>query len=558
MKPRFPFATIAIVFFTAGSMSPTFANDLPPRTALDDYIEKPDESYSWQIVRSESNDGIKTIVVDMVSQNWLTNEDVNRTEWQHWVTLSVPENVTSNIGMLFIGGGRNGRDAPSGENARTTAIAKATGTVVAELQMVPNQPLIFHNDGKNRSEDDLIGYTWDQFLQHADPVWLARNPMIKSAIRALDTMTAVMASDTGGGVTVDRFVVAGGSKRGWTTWLTGAMDDRVVAIIPIVIDILNTDVSMRHHFAAYGFWAPSIGNYVDHQIMQRMDHPRLKKLYELIDPYNYRHRLTMPKLLINAAGDQFFLPDSSQFYFDELRGENYLRYVANGDHGLDGTDAVETMIAFYSLIVQGRKPPQFSWAEGSDGSLMVLPQAQPQEVRLWQATNPQARDFRVETLGRKYISSLVAPNDDGMYIAHVPSPKTGWTAYFLELTYDVGAATPLKLTTEVKITPNRIPFADKPVDLPPSVTLVCRAPSELIALETVAEARVLAEGQSFTTNGLDGVAHGPRVYLNWEPTSDFTQGARFLREYLAEQKCEDVTYQLESGSEITLPPETAD
>ena len=342
-------------------MSPTFADDLPPRTALDDYIEKPDESYSWQIVGAESNDGIKTIVVDMVSQNWLTNEDVNRTEWQHWVTLSVPENVTSNIGMLFIGGGRNGRDAPSGANARTTAIAKATGTVVAELQMVPNQPLIFHNDGKNRSEDDLIGYTWDQFLQNGDPVWLARNPMIKSAIRALDTMTAVMASETGGGVTVDRFVVAGGSKRGWTTWLTGAMDDRVVAIIPIVIDILNTDVSMRHHFAAYGFWAPSIGNYVDHQIMQRMNHPRLKKLYELVDPYYYRHRLTMPKLLINAAGDQFFLPDSSQFYFDELRGENYLRYVANGDHGLGGTDAVETMIAFYSLIVQGRKPPQFSW-----------------------------------------------------------------------------------------------------------------------------------------------------------------------------------------------------
>ena len=27
---------------------------------------------------------------------------------------------------------------------------------------------------------------------------------------------------------------------------------------------------------------------------------------------------------------------------------------------------------------------------------------------------------------------------------------------------------------------------------------------------------------------------------------------------LAEQKCEDVTCQLESGSEITLPPETAD
>lgn len=558
MNVRFPIATIAILFLTAGSVSSICAEELPPRTALDDYIEKPDDSYSWRIVSAESNDGIKTIVVDMISQNWLTREDVNRTEWQHWVTLSVPEDVTSNIGMLFIGGGRNGRDAPTGPNSRTTAIAKATGTVVAELQMVPNQPLIFHDDGKNRSEDDLIGYTWDQFLQNGDPVWLARNPMIKSAVRAMDTMTAVMASATGGGYTVDRFVVAGGSKRGWTTWLTGAMDDRVVGIIPIVIDVLNTDVSMRHHFAAYGFWAPSVGNYVDHRIMQRMDHPRLKMLYELVDPYFYRHRLTMPKLLINAAGDQFFLPDSSQFYFDELRGENYLRYVANADHGLGGTDAIETMIAFYSLIVQGKKPPQFSWAEGSGGSLMVLPQEQPQEVRLWQATNPQARDFRVETLGRKYVSSVVTANDDGMYVATVARPKTGWTAYFLELTYDVGAATPLKLTTEVKITPDSLPFADKLVDLPTSVTLVCHAPSELIATQIAEEVTVLAQDQGFAVDGLDGVARGQQIYLNWEPTSDFTEGARFLREFLAERECLDVAYQLESGSEITLPPRTAD
>ena len=28
----------------------------------------------------------------------------------------------------------------------------------------------------------------------------------------------------------------------------------------------------------------------------------------------------MPKFVLNAAGDQFFLPDSSQFYYDELKG----------------------------------------------------------------------------------------------------------------------------------------------------------------------------------------------------------------------------------------------
>ena len=186
---------------------------------------------------------------------------------------------------------------------------------------------------------------------------------------------------------VSRFVVAGGSKRGWTTWLTGAMDSRVIAIAPIVIDVLNVDASMRHHFAAYGFWAPAIGNYVAHGIMQRMDHPRLAEIYRLVDPHAYLHRLTIPKLVLNAAGDQFFLPDSSQFYWDDLRGESYLRYVANADHSMDGSGALHTLTAFHSLMARGEKPPQLSWTR-TDGTLTALARPEPQAARLWQATNP--------------------------------------------------------------------------------------------------------------------------------------------------------------------------
>lgn len=29
------------------------------------------------------------------------------------------------------------------------------------------------------------------------------------------------------------------TQRGWTTWLTGAVDKRVVAIVPVVMDELN-------------------------------------------------------------------------------------------------------------------------------------------------------------------------------------------------------------------------------------------------------------------------------------------------------------------------------
>jgi PhoPQ-activated pathogenicity-related protein len=543
------FALALVLPSVARALPQELIQDLPKRTALDDYVEKPDESYRWEIVSTSVNDGVKSIVVDMVSQSWLTEKEVNRTEWQHWLTLAVPEKVISDVGMLYIGGGSNRNDHPEKANATISAIAAATGTVVAELRMVPNQPLIFHGDAQPRTEDDLIGYTWNQYMETGRPVWLARNPMVKSAVRAMDAMTEVMASRPGGEVALNRFVVAGGSKRGWTTWLTGAVDKRVIAIAPIVIDVLNADLSMRHHFAAYGFWAPSIGNYVDHNIMQRMDDSRLADAYRLVDPYYYRHRLTMPKLVLNAAGDQFFLPDSSRFYFSELRGENYLRYVPNGDHGLGGTDAIESLIAFHTLMATDTKPPQFSWRNLEDGTVLVMVEDEPVEVRLWQATNPGARDFRMETLGPRYSSSVIAPQEDGLYRARVVPPSEGWTAFFVEVTFDVGAATALKLTTEVRVTPDELPFAGKAMDQPTSVTVVC-TPKENTDVTTLLTERLPA--LVTMTGDLVSRNWNGRSYVNWTPAKGIYEATGEVQS-LFKEHCTAVNYQLESGPEMTLP-----
>src|SRR4030095_8739776 len=117
------------------------------------------------------------------------------------------------------------------------------------------------------------------------------------------------------------------------------------------------------------------------------------------DPWSYRARLTIPKLMLNAAGDQFFLPDSSQFYFNALPGEKYLRYVPNTDHSLDASNAFETLQAFYTAIATDTARPQLSWTVERAGGIHVRAATRPTAVRLWQATNPKARDFRLETLG---------------------------------------------------------------------------------------------------------------------------------------------------------------
>lgn len=452
-------ATAAVCLTVIGSLPAT----AKPRsgvtsTALDRYVAKPDSAYEWQMAISLRDDSATGYAIKMTSQEWLTTNEVNRTKWEHWLLVVKPDNLAHDTALLFISGGNNKGTRPPTPSAELIRIAKETKSVVAELKMVPNQTLIFGNDGKERTEDDLIAYTWDKFLKTGDEKWPARLPMTKSAVRAMDTITAFLASEAGGKAKVDKFVVSGGSKRGWTTWTTGAVDDRVVAIAPIVIDVLNVEESMKHHYQAYGFFAPAVGNYTEHKIMDWMDTPESKALYAIEDPFSYRDRLTMPKLIMNACGDQFFLPDSSQFYFGQLVGPKYLRYVPNTDHSMRNSDAYETLLAWQHVTANKLPLPRFSWKHGADGALIVTPQDKPKQVLLWQAHNAAVRDFRLDVAGPIYHSTPVAPNADGTYSAKVAKADKGWTAYFLELTYDVGTTAPLKLTTDVRVTPDTLPF----------------------------------------------------------------------------------------------------
>jgi PhoPQ-activated pathogenicity-related protein len=279
--------------------------------------------------------------------------------------------------------------------------------------------------------------------------------MTKAAVRAMDTITSFCGKNN---LKVDRFVVSGGSKRGWTSWTTAAVDKRVVAVAPIVIDLLNIQPSFEHHWQVYGFWAPAIKDYEHLGIMNWSRHPRYRELMKIVEPYEYRDRLTMPKFLINATGDQFFLPDSWQFYWKDLKGEKYLRYVPNADHSLRRTDAIESLIAWYGSIVDGRSRPEFDWKIEKEGTIRVRTETRPQVVKLWQATNPKARDFRLETIGPVWKETILQPVKSGTYEARTTAPPKGWTAYLVELTFPSAGKYPWKFTTGVKIAPDTEPF----------------------------------------------------------------------------------------------------
>jgi PhoPQ-activated pathogenicity-related protein len=430
------------------------------QTALDRYVASDDPSYKYSVIGLKKEADYTWYVLEMTSQTWRSASEVDRPVWTHWMTIIKPKDVATSTSLLFIGGGSNNDPAPDTPDDRLANIAVTTRSVVSEVRMVPNQPLTFAGDGKARVEDAMIAYTWDKFLRTGDDTWPARLPMTKAAVRAMDTVTSFLAGDMGGHIKADRFVVAGASKRGWTTWTTAAVDRRVVAIIPIVIDLLNIGPSMAHHFAAYGYWAPTIADYEDAGIPGWFGTPQFKALMRVEEPFEYRERLTLPKFIINAADDQFFLPDSSQFYFDALPGTKYLRYVPNADHSLRDTDAVATLIAAYNAVVTGAPLPKFNWEVAKDGAIHVHVAYTPSAVNLWQITNPGARDFRLSSIGPRWKSTPLAERAPGEYVAKVPRPARGWTAYFVELKYPSGLKDgPFIFTTGVTVVPDTLPFS---------------------------------------------------------------------------------------------------
>ena len=449
----------ALLLLALGAVAFGCAHTGTDQTALDRYVAEPDPNYTFSLVKSIDGEGVTAHIIDMTSQSWRSATEVDRTLWQHWVTIVVPDVVRHETGLLVIGGGKNGDDPPSRIGGMLSGIALATGSVVVELGMVPNQPLTFiGDDDQPRREDSLIAYTWDKHLRGGDDYWPARLPMTKSAVRAMDTVTSFCASVAGGGSAVSKFVVAGASKRGWTTWTTAVVDDRVVGIVPIVIDMLNVVPSFEHHWEAYGFWAPAVDDYVEMGIMDWMGHPAYDRLQAMVEPYSYLDRLTMPKFMMNSTGDQFFVPDSWQFYFDDLLGTKYIRYVPNTDHGLDHSDAIESLTAFYGSILTGAPLPEFSWCVRDDGAIEVKTVDTPVAVKLWQATNPDTRDFRKDTIGEAWTSTDLAPETDGVYVGRVPEPAKGWTAFMVELTFESGLPMPFKFTSGVHVVPKTLPF----------------------------------------------------------------------------------------------------
>jgi PhoPQ-activated pathogenicity-related protein len=402
------------------------------RGGLEDYVKRPDPEFAWKVTGSEVTDSGTVWNLDLTSQVW------QGIRWEHRLRVYEPKLIQHpDAVLLFITGGSTDTRANANDHRTGFALAALCGARVAVLPQVPNQPLL-----GGKTEDTLIAETFVRYLETKDDNWPLLFPMVKSAVKGMDAVQAW--SKEASKPPVAKFVVAGASKRGWTTWLTGAVDPRVVGIAPMVIVTLNMKAQNANQVEVWGKFSEQINDYTKRGLMDRFNEPDRQKLWMMVDPYFYRDRLTMPKLLINGTNDRYWTLNALDLFWDDLKGPKNVVYLPNAGHGLDQHRdyALNGIGAFFRQVVAGRPMPEVTWKFASGGSrLSIEASPKPKAARIWTARS-ETRDFR----DSRWESSPMEPGST--MTAEVPRPEKGYVAFFADLDYEVEGIT-YHLSTQI-------------------------------------------------------------------------------------------------------------
>jgi PhoPQ-activated pathogenicity-related protein len=429
--PRLTFAKEPVAPAATATTQIAAAAETAIPTALQDYVGRADDSFALKDNGIERLPGCKIHKLELTSQTW------QGIPWKHALYIYVPEDPRhTRTVLLFITGGKIGGTPGDDDKQMAAKLAQAASMPVAFLHQVPNQPLL-----GDRVEDDLISETFLRYLDSRDASWPLLFPMVKSAASA---MTAVQKyGKEQYAVDVEQFVVTGGSKRGWTTWLSAVADKRVAGIAPIVIDTLNFQAQMKYQLETWGEFSEQIADYTSKGLVQVMQTQPEIPLWQWVDPYTYRSMLKLPKLLINGTNDRYWTVDATSLYWNDLVGEKHVRYVPNAGHGLDGgkEGALVTLAAFAQHVAEAKPLPDLKWTHDEDGGqlrLTISSAPAPESVRLWVA-HADTKDFRNAHWEATELSASDEAGGDGMeYVGAVDQPTSGHVALFGEATYREG------------------------------------------------------------------------------------------------------------------------
>lgn len=426
-----------------------------PENALDNYIHNGDKTYKWEEKESFAENGLTVNQILLTSQTW---QDI---PWKHQLTVITPDKKNYDGALLFITGGSVKNGEPNW-NSKTNdgllrglmGLALENQATVAVIRQVPNQPLY-----DNLTEDALISFTLHNFKRDKDYSWPALFPMVKSAVKAMDAIQEFSRKKYGHEIT--RFTVSGASKRGWTSWLTGSVrDPRVEAIGPMVIDILNMPKSLDYQIRTWGDYSVEINDYVKLGIPQTHATPDGQAITTMIDPYSYRARLTIPKMIFMGTNDPYWVVDNIKNYYHDIPGKNLLHYVPNAGHDLaGGAQAIQALGGFWSHTLQKKDYPECTWnVKVRKKTAHISVGNTPDKLigaTLW-AADSKDKDFRDD----KWAGVPLKISKKSVIKASKALPESGYSAFYIDLKYKAPNGTDYTTSTRVFVADDKEVFID--------------------------------------------------------------------------------------------------
>jgi hypothetical protein len=240
-------------------------------------------------------------------------------------------------------------------------------------------------------------------------------------------------------------------------------------------------------------------------IMTRLDTPEMVMLQEQEDPFWYKDRLTMPKLVVNAVLDEFQQPDDTRYWWDQMPEPKHFLMTPNAEHS-EATGILEIVPAigtWLEYLLERAKVPQFSWTIDSATGEIVATLDDVGDVHkasMWwayscgnNADGVKRRDFRIMSLDspcecgqesdgyclnlksfwtEEELTATVDASGARTYRAKMDAPGDGrYVAFFIDIKYEKRKEKglnglphdkpgQLEFTTEVSVWPNTFPYEE--------------------------------------------------------------------------------------------------
>jgi PhoPQ-activated pathogenicity-related protein len=193
-------------------------------------------------------------------------------------------------------------------------------------------------------------------------------------------------------------------------------------------------VSLNNQLKAYGSYSEQIDDYVKLEIPQSTASKKGKAVTTMIDPYSYRKKLDVPKMIFIGTNDEYWTVDAIKFYIDKIPGETMLHYVPNAGHDLGGgISALQTLGVLYGKMLQSKPYPVLQTttkvAEGKVQLKIIAPTSELEEMKVWSATSG-TMDFR-----KQKWSSQSAGKGQAENTIMVELPASGYKAFYVDAQY---------------------------------------------------------------------------------------------------------------------------